>query len=83
MPFRLIAAGMRQFSLNRGRIRAFVRRPAIATVLRYGMLLTLLAWLAIAFWYGGESDDRLADALKNLGSTPTEEAATGPAAPSE
>ena len=47
-PFRALAAMFRTFGRNRRRLRDFTRQPRVATVLRYGMLLTLLAWLLIA-----------------------------------
>ena len=71
MPFRAIAAALKLFGRNRDRIREFSRRPRVATTLKYGMLITMLAWLAIALLNRDEDDSRLTDAVKNLWSTPT------------
>ena len=65
-PFRALAAMFRTFARNRRRLRDFTRQPRVATVLRYGMLLTLLAWLLIAALNREQQDDRLPDALRGL-----------------
>jgi len=70
MPFRAIAAALKLFSRNRGRIREFGRRPRVAATLKYGMLITMLLWLAIALLNRGEDDRRLTDAIENLWSKP-------------
>jgi Flp pilus assembly pilin Flp len=71
-PFRVLAAMFRTFGRNRSRLRDFTRQPRVATVLRYGMLFTLLAWLLIAALNREQQDDRLPDALRGLwpGETP-------------
>lgn len=66
IPFRAIVSGMKLFVRNRNRVRDFVRRPVIAKTLKYGMLLTLFIWLAIALLAKNEEDNRLTDALTNL-----------------
>ena len=73
MPFRVIVAVMENFSRNRKRIRDFIRRPRIANTLKYGMMLTLLAWLVIALIFKGDEGNRLTDAVNNLWSTTTGE----------
>lgn len=81
MPFRMIARLFRLFMRNRQRIRDFTRRPRVATVLTYGMLITMLLWLAIAALNRGEDDGRLSDALQGLWSkTGGSERATSPPA---
>jgi len=70
MPFRAIAAAIRRFSRNRGMIRDFGRRPGVATALKYGMLITMLLWFAIALLNRGEDDNRLTDAVEGLWSKP-------------
>jgi len=69
MPFRAIAAGGRLFGRNRRRIREFTRRPQLAEILKYGMLITLLTWLAVAM-LNKEEDNRLTEATKQLWSVP-------------
>ncbi len=73
MPFRLIVAVMENYSRTRKRIRDFISRPRIASALKLGMLLTLLAWLAIALIYMDDEDNRLEEAVNNLWSTATGE----------
>ena len=65
-PFRAIARLMKLFVRNRNRVRDFVRQPGIATTLKYGMLLTLFIWLAIALLTKDEENNRLTEALNNL-----------------
>jgi hypothetical protein len=65
-PFRAIAAAFRVFSRNRDRVRRFVRQPKVASVIKYGMLVTMLLWLAIALLNRDEDDSRLNDALRGL-----------------
>ena len=65
-PFRVIAAAFRLFSRNRDRVRRFVRQPKVATAIKYGMLVTMLLWLAIALLNRDEDDSRLNDALQDL-----------------
>lgn len=65
-PFRAIMSGMKLFVRNRNRVRDFVRRPVIAKTLKYGMLLTLFIWLAIALLARDKEDNRLTEALNNL-----------------
>ena len=71
MPFRAIAAAMRQFKRNRDRVRAFSRRPGVAATLKWGMFITLLLWLLIAFLNRGEQDNRLSDAVRELWPEPS------------
>jgi hypothetical protein len=66
MPFRVIVSGMKLFVRNRNRVRDFVRQPGIARTLKYGMLLTLFIWLAIALLIKDEENNRLTEALNNL-----------------
>jgi hypothetical protein len=66
MPFRAIVSGMKLFVRNRNRVRDFVRQPGIARTLKYGMLLTLFIWLAIALLIKDEENNRLTEALNNL-----------------
>jgi len=66
MPFRAIASGMKLFVRNRNRIRDFIRQPGIARALKYGMLLTLFIWLAIALLSKDEDNNRLTEALNQL-----------------
>jgi hypothetical protein len=66
MPFRAIAAASKLFIRNRNRVRDFVRQPGIARTLKYGMLLTLFIWLAIALLIKDEENNRLTEALNNL-----------------
>jgi Flp pilus assembly pilin Flp len=73
MPFRAIVAVMENFNRNRKRIRDFVRRPRIANTLKYGMMLTLLAWLVIALIFKGDEGNRLTDAVNNLWSKTTDD----------
>lgn len=72
-PFRAILSGMKLFVRNRNRVRDFVRRPVIANILKYGMLLTLFIWLAIALLASDEEKDRLTQALKEMWSNTTGE----------
>ena len=72
MPFRVIVAVMENFSRTRKRIRDFVSQPRIAKTLKYGMMLTLLAWLVIALIFKGEENNRLSEAVNNLWSTTTD-----------
>jgi hypothetical protein len=65
-PFRAIAGLMKLFVRNRNRVRDFVRQPRIAKTLKYGMLLTLFIWLAIALLTKDEETNRLTEALDNL-----------------
>jgi len=65
-PFRAIAAMFRLFARNRNRVREFTRRPRVASALTYGMLITMLLWLATAMLNRGEDDGRLTTALQNL-----------------
>jgi len=73
MPFRVIVAVMENFSRTRKRISDFISRPRIASILKFGMLLTLLAWLVIALIYMDEEDNRLTDAVNNLWSNTMED----------
>ena len=66
MPFRAIASGMKLFVRNRNRVRDFVRQPGIARTLKYGMLLTLFIWLAIALLSKDEENNRLTEAVNQL-----------------
>jgi hypothetical protein len=66
MPFRAIASGMKFFVRNRNRVRDFVRQPGIARTLKYGMLLTLFIWLAIALLSKDEDNNRLTEAVNQL-----------------
>jgi len=66
MPFRAIASGMKLFVRNRNRVRDFIRQPGIARTLKYGMLLTLFIWLAIALLTKDEDNNRLTEALNQL-----------------
>ena len=72
-PFRAILSGMKLFVRNRNRVRDFVRRPVIARTLKYGMLLTLFIWLAIALLAKNEDNNRLTDAVNELWSKTTGE----------
>jgi len=65
-PFRAIAAAFGVFSRNRDRVRRFVRQPKVASAIKYGMLVTMLLWLAIALLNRDEDDGRLNDALRGL-----------------
>jgi len=65
-PFRAIAAAFRVFSRNRDRVRRFVRQPKVASAIKFGMLATMLLWLAIALLNRDEDDSRLNDALRGL-----------------
>jgi hypothetical protein len=79
-PFRAIAGLMKLFVRNRNRVRDFVRQPGIAKTLKYGMLLTLFIWLAIALLTKDEETNRLTEALDNLWSkTVNDTAENGPA----
>lgn len=69
-PFRAIAAAFMVFSRNRDRVRRFVRQPKVASVIKFGMLFTMLLWLAIALLNRDEDDSRLNDALRGLWSKP-------------
>ena len=69
-PFRTIAAAFRIFSRNRDRVRRFVRQPKVASAIKFGMLFTMLLWLAIALLNRDEDDSRLNDALRGLWSKP-------------
>ena len=80
-PFRMIMSGMKLFVRNRNRVRDFVRRPVIANILKYGMLLTLFIWLAIALLASDEQKNRLSQAVKELWSTTTGEPSQNNAAP--
>jgi hypothetical protein len=73
MPFRVISAGMKIFIRNRNRVRDFIRQPGIAKTLKYGMMLTLLVWLAIALLSKDEENNRLTDAVNNLWSKTTDD----------
>lgn len=66
LPFRALAAGVGIFARNRRRTKAFLKQPRVAKTIKYAMLLTLLAWLAIAFFTRDTEDDRLMTMLKNL-----------------
>ena len=72
-PFRAILAGMKLFVRNRNRVRDFVRKPVIANTLKYGMLLTLFIWLAIALLASDEQKNRLSQAVNELWSKTTGE----------
>jgi len=65
MPFRALAAALRLSVQNRQSIREFTQRPRVAGILKYGMMITLLTWLAVAL-LNREEDDRLAEAMKGL-----------------
>jgi hypothetical protein len=72
MPFRAIAAASRLFMKNRNRVREFVSQPGIAKTLKYGMLLTLFIWLAIALLANkDEENNRLTEAVNELWSKTT------------
>ncbi len=73
MPFRTIASAMRLFVRNRNRMRDFISQPVIAKTLRYGMLLTLFIWLAIALFATDEDKNRLTQAIKEMWSDTTGE----------
>ena len=66
MPFRAIGAEFRLFTRNRKRVREFTRQPRVASILTYGMLITMVLWLGIAMLNRGEDDGRLTDALQSL-----------------
>lgn len=66
MQFRAIGAAFRLFARNRNRIRDFSRRPRVASILTYGMLITMVLWLGIAMLNRGEDDGRLTAALQGL-----------------
>lgn len=66
MPFRAIGAAFKLFARNRKRVREFTRQPRVASILTYGMLITMVLWLAIAMLNRGEDDGRLTDALQSL-----------------
>ena len=57
---------------NRNRVREFVSQPGIAKTLKYGMLLTLFIWLAIALLANkDEENNRLTEAVNELWSKTT------------
>jgi len=76
-PFRAIARLMKLFVRNRNRVHDFVRRPLVAKILKYGMLLTLFIWLAIAMLATDEQKNRLTQAVKEMWSTTTGDASQG------
>lgn len=65
MPFNALAAAIRVFIRNRDRTKAFLRRPRVAATIKYGMLATLVVWLAIAM-LERDGDDRLSEAFRSL-----------------
>ena len=65
-PFRLISAAVRVFVSNRNRIRSFLSIPRVADTLKYGMVLTMLIWLAIAMLAKEEDKKRLNDAVRGF-----------------
>ena len=65
-PFRLISAAAGIFASNRNRIRNFLSIPRVANTLKYGMVLTLLIWLAIAMLAKEEDKKRLNDAVRDF-----------------
>jgi hypothetical protein len=83
MPFRAIASAFKLFTRNRKRIREFARRPRVASVLTYGMLITMLLWFAIAALNRGEDDGRLTAALQSLWSKPGGEETAPASLPNE
>ena len=65
-PFRLVSAVVRIFISNRNRMRNFLSIPNVANTLKYGMVLTLLIWLAIAMLAKEEDKKRLNDAVRGF-----------------
>jgi hypothetical protein len=65
-PFRLISAVVDIFVSNRNRIRDFLSIPRVANTLKYGMVLTMLIWLAIAMLAKEEDKKRLNDAVRGF-----------------
>ena len=65
-PFRLISAVVDIFVSNRNRIRDFLSIPRVANTLKYGMVLTMLIWLAIAMLAKEEDKKRLNDAVRDF-----------------
>lgn len=72
-PFRMILSGMKLFVRNRNRVRDFVSKPLLANILKYGMLLTLFIWLAIALLASDEDKNRLTEAVEEMWSKTTGE----------
>lgn len=77
LPFKALAAATRVFIHNRNRTKAFIRKPVLANVIKYGMLATLLVWLLIALLNRDENDDRLNNAIKDLWSKTSGETSQG------
>ena len=65
-PFRLISAVAGIFVRNRNRIQNFLSIPRVANTLKYGMVLTMLIWLAIAMLAKEEDKKRLNDAVRGF-----------------
>lgn len=66
MPFKALAAWIGMFARNRHRTTAFFKQSRVANAIRYIMLLTLVVWLAIAFFTRDDENNRLTITLKNL-----------------
>lgn len=83
MPFNALAAAIRFFLKNRNRTKALIRRPNVAAIVKYGMLATLVIWLAIALLTKDEDGNRLTEAVKALWSKATSETSQGSAEPEQ
>ena len=65
-PFRLIAATARTFVRNRNRVRHLLSTPKVAATLKYGMVLTLMIWIAIFLLAREEDTKRLNDVVRSF-----------------
>lgn len=66
MPFRLVTAAMRIFSSNRNYIRELKEQGVVANVLKYGALITVVLWLALALLAKNEDKNRLNESLNRF-----------------
>ncbi len=58
VPFAMIVWVMETFAANRGRVARFMRHPVVARVFRVLFVVTVIAWIAIAFYFGDEEAGR-------------------------
>jgi len=58
VPASMIVWVMETFASNRARLGAFIAKPKVASALKGLFVLTLFAWLAIAFFVADEDAGR-------------------------
>ena len=66
MPFRFIVAVMEIFSSNRDYFRRLKERSVVAKVVKFGALITIALWLALALLAENEDKNRLTESLNQF-----------------